>query len=731
MVGFAALFLALIATGVSVFSYLNAHFAQANGRRGKAGPRANCSLYYLLSAAFIGLAAIYLLILILSNQFQYAYVFGYSSKDLPLAYKISAFWAGQEGSFLLWLVFHALFGIILSRRQSVSAGTMAAYGIVQLVLLTILLAKSPFMMLPETRADGAGLNPLLQDPWMAIHPPVIFLGYAGLAIPFAYAIGGLLANEHRRWIDQALPWTLFAWSALGAGIFIGGFWAYKVLGWGGYWAWDPVENSSLVPWLTAGALVHLLLIAKIRPAAVKPSYLASVFTFVLVLYGTFLTRSGILSDFSTHSFTDEGIGGLLAGIVMMVTAAALVLLIIRWPGLPEGDIYPTVKSREFMMAAGALTLAALAALVLVGMSTPLITMLLGNPQNVSTNFYNTSSLPLAALLFLFLTIAPLVSWGENRTSLLKKYWWLLVIGHAGLLLSIWFGMRNIMIMTVLSLALTALLINLGGTRRGLTWVGGVTHAGIAVMIIGIIASSAYSRTEVLNFAPGQTHFVFGKKITYTGIEPAADGKGFFQSFQIENQDMVRAFTKLNWEGRPAAREPGIHRELGADLYFAPVTKEENTAGKEIILVKGEEKSEDGLTIKFSRFGMVGNDPQTMRVYALLEVVKGGRTEEIKPELVYVNGHFQPLPVKAFGEYEIALHAVNTAEGKIRVAVQNLASIGKPDAITVEISHKPLINFVWLGATVIALGTLWAGWNRARHITPQREAGPSGPNLAVR
>ncbi|SDF54469.1 cytochrome c biogenesis protein CcsA [Sporolituus thermophilus] len=731
MVGFAALFLALIATGISVFSYFNAHFAQVNRPTGKVGPRGNCALYYLVSAVFIGIAAIYLLILILSNQFQYAYVFSYSAKDLPLAYKISAFWAGQEGSFLLWLVFHALFGIILSRQQAVAAGTMAAYGLVQLVLLTILLAKNPFMMLVEPRADGAGLNPLLQDPWMAIHPPLIFLGYAGLTIPFAYAMGGLLANEHRRWIEQALPWTLFAWSVLGAGIFIGGFWAYKVLGWGGYWAWDPVENSSLVPWLTAGALVHFLLIAKVRPAAVKPSCLASVFTFVLVLYGTFLTRSGILSDFSTHSFTDEGVGGLLAGMVMLVTAAALVLLIIRWPGLPAGDIYPAVKSREFMMAAGALTLAALAALVLVGMSTPLITMLLGNPQNVSAAFYNTSSLPLAALLLLFLTIAPLVAWGENRTSLLKKYWWLLAIGLAGLLLSIWFGIRDVIIMTVLSLALTALLINLGGNRRGLTWAGAITHAGVAVMIIGIIASSTHSRTEVLDFAPGQTHSVFGKKITYAGIEPAADGKGFFQSFQLETQDMVRVLTKLNWEGRPAVREPGIHRELGADLYFAPVMKDERVDGKEITLAKGEEKSEEGLTIKFSRFGMTGHDAQTMRVYALLEVAKEGRTEEVKPELAYVNGQFKPLPAKAFGDYELALYAVNTAEGKIRVAVRNLAAAAKPDAITVEISHKPLINLVWLGAAVIAFGTLWAGWNRARHIIPQREADPSGPNLAVR
>lgn len=167
--------------------------------------------FYKISTFLIGIAAAYLLYLLLTDQFQYAYVFGYSEKGLSLAYKVSAFWAGQEGSFMLWLVFHALFGIIIGRKATTAPAVMMVYCILQLVLITILLAKSPFMMLPEARTDGAGLNPLIMDPWMVIHPPIIFLGYAVLAIPFAYAIGALLTDRHTGWIDDALPWTHFAW----------------------------------------------------------------------------------------------------------------------------------------------------------------------------------------------------------------------------------------------------------------------------------------------------------------------------------------------------------------------------------------------------------------------------------------------------------------------------------------------------------------------------------------
>lgn len=324
VIGYAAIFLALIATFIAAFYFFSAQMASTTGRNRKPAQAegAGCK-WYKASAVLISIAGIYLYYIILSDQFKFAYVAGYSGRDLPLVYKISAFWAGQEGSFLLWVLFHIAFGLLMIRRAAVQqSGVMAVFSILQALLIILLLAKNPFMMLAEPKLDGIGLNPLLQDPWMVIHPPIVFLGYAGLAIPFAFAVDSLLRKQYTDWIERALPWTLFSWSMLGAGIFIGGIWAYKVLGWGGYWGWDPVENASLVPWLVAGALVHCLLLARVRAAAVKAAYCTAIASFALVLYGTFLTRSGILSDFSTHSFADEGVGGLLAGMLLIVTVVA-------------------------------------------------------------------------------------------------------------------------------------------------------------------------------------------------------------------------------------------------------------------------------------------------------------------------------------------------------------------------------------------------------------------------
>ena len=710
MTGFLAIFLSLIATGIAVFVFFNNHIAAA--LRGDNTRRTfNGKLYYYISVSLIFAAAVYLLALILLDQFQYAYVFAYSSKDLALAYKFSAFWAGQEGSFLLWVVFHGIFGLALVRRNTMPAGAMAIYGVLQAVLLTILLAKSPFMMLPEARPDGAGLNPLLQDPWMVIHPPVVFLGYAGLAVPFAYALGGLLANDHKGWLRPALAWALLSWGALGAGIFIGGYWAYKVLGWGGYWAWDPVENSSLIPWLVCGALVHLLLLSLRRPASVKAAYPAAIFTFVLVLYGTFLTRSGILSNFSTHSFSDEGIGGLLAGLVMFTSAAALILLIIKWPNLPKGEMYDRLNSREFMTAAGTIAIAGLAALVLIGTSTPLITMLLGSPQNVHTSFYNSTSLPMAAIILLLLTLASVLKWQGEEGAPLKRHWWIILVSHVIGFITLAAGFSGLLSGIVLGLACVALIASLSAYKKGFHLSAVLTHVGVAVMVVGIIASSAGNRSVVTSFEAGETKQLMGKHITYRGSSLTTDGKAVIQSFTIDpGSNLVQTITKLGRDGRPAVKEPAIYRGLFGDEYIAPSLNQDVTQGKEYTLARGKQLTDDGLTVKLIRYGMSGSDPQAMRVYALLEVSGDSKREEVKPELAYVNGHFTAIPTQALEKYQISLTSVSAAEGKIKLEIYNQS---KPQAgrIDVEVSHKPLINLVWLGTAIITIGTLWAGWRQ--------------------
>lgn len=275
-----------------------------------------------------------------------------------------------------------------------------------------MLAKSPFVVSVTAVQDGVGLNPLLQDPWMAVHPPVIFIGYALLAVPFAYAMGALLKDEDQKsWLEPARRWALFAWGFLGAGIFIGGYWAYKVLGWGGYWGWDPVENSSLVPWLLAGAFVHILHVAKRRPAALSVLHLSVIFTFALVIYGTFLTRSGILGDFSVHSFSGTSIGMTLAVVNAIVLIGGLALLAIKAGNLPQGKLYEAHASREFCLLLGALVLVFISAIIFIGMSMPLFTQLIGKPAAVDTDFYVRTTLPLAIAMCLIMAAS---LWRSSR-----------------------------------------------------------------------------------------------------------------------------------------------------------------------------------------------------------------------------------------------------------------------------------------------------------------------------
>lgn len=715
MIGYISIVCALLVTCIAAFSYFNMHLSTVTrrsekGRAGKVGMQC-----YRLAAVLAGIAAIYLLYLILDNRFDYVYVFSYSSRELPFMYKLSAFWAGQQGSFMLWLVFHVIFGLLLSRKNDTPPGVMAVYSVLQAILLIVLLAKGPFMLLAQPQLDGVGLNPLLQDFWMIIHPPIIFLGYAGLAVPFAYALEGLFSNNHKTWMRAVLPWALFSWCALGAGVFIGGFWAYKVLGWGGYWAWDPVENSSLVPWLVNGALVHSLFWARLKSAAVRSTYFASIFGFVTVLYGTFLTRSGVLSDFSTHSFADEGVGGLLAGFVLLAIFLGLTLLIIRWPDLPEGELYTKINSREFTLGCSVLIFSLMAVMVFIGMSTPLVTMLLGNPSNVSESFYNNTSRPLAAALVMLLTISPMFNKKPNEIISLKTYWWLGIIGLLSLALPLKLGLYQPMLVITIIFSITALITNSVIARRD-QMAAAIAHAGLAVMVIGIVVSSAVNESIVTTLTLKQPKEILGNKITYIGKEEANDGSGFYQNFIVGQQkiepSLVQAFTKYNKEGQPSAREPAIDRKLLADFYVAPVMKHEDHTATEIRLATGEESRQNDVIIKFISWKMItGSTGQEMKVQTVFEVIKEGRTEAIQPELVYKNGVVTGAPVVAFGQYKVVINGVNPRDGNISIGLLDNAPISKSDSVEVEISNKPLINLVWIGTVLITFGCGWGAINR--------------------
>ena len=292
-------------------------------------------LSYIGFAVFSTFASFLLMYFILTHDFRFKYIILNSSSDLQLSYLISSFWAGQEGSFLLWILLGAWLGLVLLYKlRHTEPHVMVLYNLPHIFLSILLIKQSPFATVINVPNDGMGMNMLLQDPWMVIHPPIVFLGYAAFTIPFAFAMSSLWRREYNDWIKQGLPWALFAFVTLGAGIIIGGVWSYRVLGWGGYWGWDPVENASLLPWLTGIALLHGLILQKSTGRLAKTNYFLAAISFVLIIYSTFLTRSGVLANFSVHTFGDLGITGWLVFFMFAFLFISGYLIISRSKEIP-------------------------------------------------------------------------------------------------------------------------------------------------------------------------------------------------------------------------------------------------------------------------------------------------------------------------------------------------------------------------------------------------------------
>ena len=301
--------------------------------------------------------------LIINNLFEYYYAFQHSSIELPLYFKISSFWEGQEGSFLLWIFWNILLGIIFINKKTNKWNTsvLIIISLTQLFLTSMVLGiiffdfkigSSPFIMLRDAVTapifqlnpdfipeNGTGLNILLQNYWMVIHPPTLFLGFSICLIPFAYAISALRLSDFRGWILPTKKWLIYSIIVLGIGIMMGAYWAYETLNFGGYWNWDPVENAVYVPWLFLVASLHSIILAQKNKNYIKTSLILSIISFILILYSTFLTRSGILGDSSVHSFTDLGLSGQLLIYLFSFIILGFFYFVKRW------DILP--KSRNF------------------------------------------------------------------------------------------------------------------------------------------------------------------------------------------------------------------------------------------------------------------------------------------------------------------------------------------------------------------------------------------------
>ncbi|MCH8496147.1 MAG: cytochrome c biogenesis protein CcsA [Balneolales bacterium] len=479
--------------------------------------------FFILKGVFITVASGLLVYLLFTNQFQYYYVYNYTSLDLQAQYLAAAFYSGQEGSFMLWVLMSFLVGLALIKWTSpvYRSPMMFFFSLTQFFLLFMLLGidvfgntlgASPFRTLQEQMpnlpvwavnpdfvpADGSGLNDLLRSPWIVIHPPFIFLGFAMMTIPYAFALAALWRRAYQDWIYPALPWALGANLSLLIAIFLGGYWAYETLSFGGYWAWDPVENASLVPWIVGVAGIHTMLIQRRSASSKKASLIFAILAYILVVYQTFLTRSGVLGEASVHSFVDLGLYNQLLLFVFAMIIMAVVLFALRYKDMPSQEREDPILSKEFMMFAGALVLFMSGLVIILGTSSPIIGhFFVANPTPPEMSFYNNWSIPFAVAISIMTVITQHLWWKKiaNVEDLATHLTWPIVITSVVTVATIVLGdIRNPVYMIYILAAYFALfgngwlMINIYRSKPRM--IGGtLTHVGFAVMLLGFMGSA--------------------------------------------------------------------------------------------------------------------------------------------------------------------------------------------------------------------------------------------------
>ncbi|MEZ7838996.1 MAG: cytochrome c biogenesis protein CcsA [Flavobacteriales bacterium] len=488
--------------------------------------------FYTHGLAVIGIISC-MFIMIYNHYFEYQYVWQHSSLELPTHYMISCFWEGQEGSFLLWTFWNIILGSILMKTCKTWEPTvLTIVSVIQVFLVSMILGiyvfgiklgSSPFVLirnleenvgLPWTELvnylqvvpqflDGKGLNPLLQNYWMVIHPPILFLGFALTMIPFSFAISGLWKKQYSEWIEEALPWTYAGIMVLGTGILMGGAWAYEALSFGGFWAWDPVENSSLVPWIILIAAAHLMLIHRARKTALPTTIALTILAFILIIYSTYLTRSGILGDTSVHAFAG-GLSSQLLVYLLTFTFASILLFFIRLRNIPTTKKDDNTSSREFWMFIASMVLFISAFQITWFTSLPVINKVFGTnmaPPLDAIALYNSWQTPLALLIVFLVGITQYLSYKKTDIKKLIKQiaFSLILAGVLALYIAYTVQMWHALYLSLLWATLFAAIANFEYWRKILkgSWNhsgASVAHIGFALVIMGALLSNANKRT---------------------------------------------------------------------------------------------------------------------------------------------------------------------------------------------------------------------------------------------
>jgi cytochrome c-type biogenesis protein CcmF len=683
-----ALLTALYAAGASIYGALGGRREWAtSGRRAIYCVGALCVIAFaILEAAF------------LRSDFSFALVAEGSSTDTPTFYKITAVWATQDGSLLLWATLLGLFAsavLFITRRslRDITPWATAVLGCVAAFFLLLMVGwENPFDTLAVAPEEGNGLNPLLRHPAMMIHPPMLYTGYVGFSIPFAFAIGALVARRPGAdWIRATRRFALVAWTFLGTGILLGALWSYSELGWGGYWAWDPVENASLMPWLVGTAFLHSMMVQEKRGMLKIWNVSLICATFVLALLGTFLVRSGILD--SIHAFGASTIGVQFLVFIGLVLALSVTLILVRLPDLRSSARLDSLLSREAFFLLNNLVLVGLCLVILWGTFFPLISeALTGNEATVGPPWFNRLTTPLALVLVLLTGVGPMLAWRRMTPSALRRVL-VVPLAFTALVLALLLAFTDAADSTasLIMFCFTAFVLAVVGqefwrgasARRVMTgepwpralarltgrnrrrYGGYLVHAGIAVLFLGVAASSAFIEQRDVRLSPGESFTLGDYRVTYR---------------------------------EPTARLGGDSSGTGAPISFGAVMD--------------VQKGDQSFTLRPARNFYSSRDPSLGTISRFFE---GEATSEVDVRWGLRRDFW--LAVRPdIGALEKPIREADTkfADSSGDVQALIIAALSEryrsdPPPAAFRAIASPLVAWIWIGGAIALLGALVAAW----------------------
>lgn len=719
-------------------------------------------IYGVHTIALLVIGAI-LYYLIFNHRFEYNYVWRYSSTTLPVRYIVASLWAGQEGSFWVWALLQGLTGLyIMLWVNNRKAPVMAVVALSQFFLTSMMLGiqvlglkigGSPFALLRELPeyagemffmdpnyvsqiADGLGLNPLLENPWMVSHPPVLFLGYAFFVVPYAYAMAGLWKKDYTGWIKPAMPWVILSLIALGAGILLGGRWAYESLTFGGFWAWDPVENASLVPWLIMVGALHFMLLNLRRKQNYGASFIFAFLGFLFVLYATFLTRSGILAETSVHSFSADKKFQQLVLYMAAFFLIPLILLIRNWKKIPQKET-ENLLSRDFFLFAGSIVLLLSSFQIIFATSIPVINAVLGTnmaPPSDPVDYYNSWQLPFAVMIAALIAFSQFLNYGKNDSALFFRNLLFSALVSIGLTLaySVFFHAR-FMNLLLLGFSIFAVIASLDYMlrffKRPQNFPAAITHIGFGLFLAAVVLTFTNERTISRDPVTRADNVKLSKdKITrlgdyhvvYSGRTTEVNETFYTLDFLRMRQDssFIHEFTLV----------PSINRHPQMGQVSNPATRHKMMKDIYTYISHAHEvdfTDADGYSLLMHEHVKPGDTLVAMRSFIIFDSLRvempSGienislharfqiRSMMFEPREVWISYHlneeFESFEDAYLEDLELKLRFESVTEQPKTII---LGMYGKADDhIVLRAIIFPYIRLLWLGTFVMLAGLIWA------------------------